>query len=273
MQNEIEKPNASIPELPWEPAPSYCDVSLYRRKIARPLALKLAPILVSLGFSGNGVSWLKLLVGLSGTLFLISLDARIGLVGMLLLHVHFVLDAADGEVARRRGHDGYLAGEYLDKIFDHLPKTAMYFFWGYGAYRLTGSQVPLFCGLFLAAWVIYPRFCLVETLLERLDKAPGVLFRPEFRSALNSAFVRSIKSSATDYVLTLFVHPALNLLTICYILEIFMPRFTAAGFQFSLRFIFIILYTFVSLVNLLRKVVCHFRALNFSHLDPPKGSP
>ncbi|RJP78415.1 MAG: CDP-alcohol phosphatidyltransferase family protein [Candidatus Zixiibacteriota bacterium] len=266
-----ERPRPS--DLPWDPAPPYCDTSLYRRKVARPLARKVAPLLAALGFSGNGVSLLKLLVGLPGALLLVSTDPRVGLLGMLLLQVHFILDAADGDVARRRGQGGNLAGEYLDKLFDHLPKTAMYFFWGWGAFRLTGSAVPLLCGAFLAAWTIYPRFCLVETLLERLDKAPGVLRRPEFRTALGAAFVTTQQRGRADFVLTLLVHPAMNLLTLFFAAEILLPRLTMTGHDLPLRLILLLGYTAVSAANFARKAVHHVRALDFAHLDPPREQP
>jgi len=84
----------------------------------------------------------------------------------------------------------------------------MYFLWGYGTFRLTGSEIPLFLGAFFAAWNIYPRFCGVEVLLERLDKAPWVYQKEPFKRALAGAFVTSAQRGKADYWLTVLVHPA-----------------------------------------------------------------
>ncbi len=245
-------------------APPVHDNSLYRRLIIRPLAKSLAPALHRLGFSGNGVCWLKLGFGLMGALLLASTSALVGFAGMLFLQLNFLLDAADGEVARLRGEAGRLSGEYFDKLCDHLPKTAMYFFWGYGTMHLTGSVLPLFCGAFFAAWNIYPRFCAVETLLERLDKAPFVYDNPAFQKATANSFSVKKERGRADYFLTMLVHPALNLLTLFFLIEIFIPSITLGGDAIPTRYILISAYTIVGIVNFMRKGVRFFRLLDFS---------
>lgn len=245
-------------------APPIYDNSLYRRLIVRPLAKRLAPHLNAMGFSGNGVCWLKLILGLAGAFLLASKSPSVCLVGMVFLQMNFFLDAADGEVARLRGDAGLLSGEYLDKLFDHLPKTAMYFFWGYGTFRLTGSVIPLFCGTFFAAWNVYPRFCGVETLLERLDKTPAVYEKPTFLKALRDSFSVQMDRGRTDFLLTLFVHPAMNLLTIFYLIEIFLPLIPWGNSAFDTRYILLLIYTAVGLINFVRKGIRFFRLLDFS---------
>jgi hypothetical protein len=253
-------------------APPICDASLYRCWIARPIARKLAPLLCTLGVTADGVCWLKLVFGLTGALLLISRSPTYCLTGMLLMQISLWLDAADGDVARWRGTAGRLSGEYVDKLFDHLPKTAMYFCWGYGAFRFTGSQFPLFCGVFLAAWNIYPRFCLVETLLERLDKAPGVIRLSQFNRAVGASFVTERTRGKTDYLLTILVHPAANLLTLFFLFEVLLPRITIFEYTVSTRLILLALYTLVSAANFLRKGIRHFHALEFSYVEKPPGT-
>jgi phosphatidylglycerophosphate synthase len=246
------------------PTPPIYDNSLYRRWIVRPLAAKLAPSFVSAGFTGNRVCWLKLIFGLGGAFILASKSPILCFIGMLFLQLHFLLDATDGEVARLRGEAARLSGEFLDKLFDHLPKTAMYFFWGYGTYRLTGSQLPLFCGAFLAAWTIYPRFCGVETLLERLDKVPGVYHKPEFHRAVGESFVVKEERGRADFFLTILVHPAMNLLTLFFLFEIFRPELSWSGSPYETRYVLLILFVFVALLNFVRKSIKFSRALDFS---------
>jgi phosphatidylglycerophosphate synthase len=249
--------------------PPIVDNSLYRRKIIRPISKFIAPFFSIVGLDANRIGWIKLIFGLAGAFLLASKSATMCFGGMLLMQMHLLLDAVDGEVARLRGTAGWLSGEYIDKLFDHLPKTAMYFFWGYGTFRLSGSQIPLFCGIFLAAWNIYPRFCLVEVLLERLDKAPGVIHNAGFHRALGAAFVTQKSRGRADFFLTMFVHPVANLLTFIFLFEVFLPEIEFLGHTLYIRMILLMLFTSVSVANYLRKATKDFRVLNFSYMEPP----
>jgi len=251
MNDEIKKP------------PPIFDNSLYRLRIVRPIAKKIAPILVKFGLSGNGVCWLKLVLGLAGSIMLASIDIAVCLLGIALMQFYFLLDAADGEVARLIGEAGYLSGEYFDKLADHLPKTAMYFFWGIGGWRISDSMLPLYCGAFFALWNIYPRFCAVETLLERLDKAPEILNNNGFQRAIAAAFVTEKNRGKTDYWLTVFVHPALNALTLLFICELIIPFIIIGGNHYHFRVIGIIIFTLAGIWNFLRKGLRYFKLLNF----------
>ena len=244
-------------------APPIYDNSFYRRELIRPLAKRIAPFLAGAGFSGNGVCWLKFAVGLVGAVMLSSRSPVVCFLGMLGLQLNFLLDAADGEVARLQGEASLLSGEYIDKIFDHFPKTAMYFFWGYGTFRLTGSHIPLFCGMFLAGWNIYPRFCAVETLLERLDKAPEIYRNPAFHQAVRKSFVVQKDRGRADFFLTVLIHPSMNVLTIFYLAEIFYPAVLLSGIPLNTRFLLLCVFTAAGAVNLVRKGVRFFRVLYF----------
>lgn len=243
-------------------APPIVDSSWYRRVVIRPMAKKMAPVFCKMGFSANGVGWLKLILGLAGAGLMASVSPALCLLGALGMQLNFLLDAADGDVARMRGEANKLSGEYLDKLCDHLPKTAMYFCWGYGAYRLTGADLALFCGFFFAAWNIYPRFCGVETLLERLDKAPKVLDRPEFHKAVAGSFVTGKTRGKADYWLTVIVHPAVNAVTMCFLLETIFPGAELFG-TVPLRLVLLYGYTAAGVANFVRKGVRFFGMLEF----------
>jgi hypothetical protein len=245
------------------PAPPIYDNSFYRHRIIRPLAQALSPLFHRIGFSPNGVCWLKLFIGLVGALFLTSVPPEICFIGVILLQIGVLLDAVDGEVARLQGSAGKLAGEYWDKLCDHLPKTAMYFCWGYGAYKLTGWEIPLFCGMILGGWNIYPRFCGVETLLERLDKAPEVQNHPKFPQALAKSFAVNYQRGKIDYWLTVFFHPAINAITICFLIEIIIPSFDISGFEIATRSGLLYIYTAVGLANFVRKGIRFYMILDF----------
>lgn len=216
-----------------------------------------------MGFTAGRVCWLKLLAGLIGAFILSSKSPVLCFIGMLFLQMNFFLDAADGEVARLRGEASKLSGEYIDKLFDYLPKTAMYFFWGFGTFRLTGSYLPLFCGVFFAAWNIYPRFCAVETLLERMDKAPEILNNQKFHESVKKAFVVKKDRGGVDFVLTMFVHPSMNLLTIFFLVEIFIKDAVIMNSSISLRYAFLLVFTFIGIANFVRKGLRFKRSLDF----------
>ena len=246
-----------------ETSPPIFDNSLYRRLIIRPLAKKYAKPLYNMGFTAIRVCWLKLLAGLLGAFILSSKSPILCFIGMLFLQMNFFLDAADGEVARLRGEASKLSGEYIDKLFDHLPKTAMYFFWGFGTFRLTGSYLPLFCGAFFAAWNIYPRFCAVETLLERMDKAPEILNNQKFHESVKKAFVVKKERGGADFMLTMFVHPSMNLLSVFFLVEIFIKEVVIGENTLYLRYALLLIFTLVGIVNFVRKGVRFKRSLDF----------
>lgn len=247
--------------------PPVHDNSLYRRKVIRPLAKRISPAFEKRNFSGNGIGWLKLAFGLLGAGLLASKSVIICLVGMLFIQLNFLLDAVDGEVARLKDQAGKLSGEYWDKLTDLLPKTAMYFLWGFGTFRLTGSYVPLFCGAFFAIWNIYPRYCGLETMLERIDKLPAVYDKEEFHTAVKNSFSVGKNRGISDFYLTILVHPAMNVLTIFFIIEIFKPEFRFAGTpvytQIYTRYLLLLIFTFIGAINFLRKGVRFFRLLDF----------
>jgi len=244
-------------------SPPIFDNSLYRRLIIRPIARKTAPLLVKAGLTENGVCWIKLGTGLAGAVLLANRDIVLCLIGIACLQLNFFLDAADGEVARIRGSAGKLSGEFFDKLTDHLPKTAMYFFWGIGGWRISGSMVPMYCGAFFAVWNIYPRFCAVETLLERLDKMPEVYRKAEFHQAIAASFVTAKNRGKADYWLTVLVHPAVNLLTLLFILEAVIPAVEIGQQDYSLRSMGILAFTLAGIWNFLRKCVRYFKQLDF----------
>jgi len=139
----------------------------------------------------------------------------------------------------------------------------MYFLWGYGTFRLTGSHVPLFCGAFFSIWNIYPRYCGVETLLERIDKMPGIYAHDDFHSAVKKSFSITKNRGVSDFYLTILIHPAMNILTLFFLLEILLPEIKLTGNHIYTRYLFLLIFTFVGAINFLRKGVRFFRLLNF----------
>lgn len=72
----------------------------------------------------NFISFLMILVGLSGSVLILFGDVLVQVAGIILVYVSFLLDKVDGEVARYK-KEFSLLGMYLDEVYHLLVPTAM----------------------------------------------------------------------------------------------------------------------------------------------------
>jgi phosphatidylglycerophosphate synthase len=93
---------------------------LYMRRIS-PYATRL---LLRLGLSANGVTWLMLPSGVLAALSLTLPGLAGALLCVLFIQLQFLFDCADGEVARWRGESS-ATGVYLDRIAHHVTDAAL----------------------------------------------------------------------------------------------------------------------------------------------------
>jgi len=101
-------------------------VSLYSRYVNRPLAGILARRLAS-RVSPNQMSLVSAMFSVAGIMLLAVVRTSwvVGLLVWLLLAVGFVLDSADGQIARLRGASS-TAGEWLDHVLDAVRTVAVH---------------------------------------------------------------------------------------------------------------------------------------------------
>ena len=88
--------------------------------------------------SADAVTTLAITSGVSGALLLLPGTPVTNLLAVLLLQLAYLLDVADGEVARIRG-TASVRGTYLDLIGHVLQNRALYGVVGYMLIRATGS--------------------------------------------------------------------------------------------------------------------------------------
>ena len=112
--NAAQKPGAGVPA--------------YTRWVNRRLARYAAAAAYRLGMSPNGVSVLSLGCSVTGLALLLVLgDKQVlaGVVAAVLLALGYVLDSADGQLARLSGTAGR-SGEWLDHLFDAVRAPAVH---------------------------------------------------------------------------------------------------------------------------------------------------
>lgn len=102
-------------------------VSYYTRGVNRPTGKRLAAVAHLLHLSPNQVSLISGAVTASGIILIATVTPSwsVGLAIWLLLTLGFMLDAADGQLARLRGTSSP-AGEWLDHILDAGKMVAVH---------------------------------------------------------------------------------------------------------------------------------------------------
>jgi len=121
--------------------------SWFDRYIARDLAIRVSWALLHTPITANQVTLLGLLIGLAGC-FAIGLSGPIlYLTGSLLLQIWYVLDKADGQIARYRKTMG-LTGLFFDFIVHHIMHSVIFFALGLYAHQVTGKLLFVVWGFF-----------------------------------------------------------------------------------------------------------------------------
>ena len=102
-------------------------VPAYTRWVNRRLARFAAAAAYTVGLSPNAVTGISAIVSLAGLVLVVALPATpwVGLAVGTLLALGYVLDSADGQVARL-GRRGSPAGEWLDHVVDAIRTPAIH---------------------------------------------------------------------------------------------------------------------------------------------------
>ena len=134
----------------YNPDEKLDDDSLWLVKfVVRPVSFYLSVLFIELSFSANGVTWLSMLLGVIGSLFL-ALGSGFELIGCLLLIIWLVLDHVDGNLARHyKTQSKY--GDFLDTIACYLVLALFPLGLGVGAYFKEESFIIPFYVLLLGA--------------------------------------------------------------------------------------------------------------------------
>jgi phosphatidylglycerophosphate synthase len=132
---EIYRRTKKTPDLWW---------NLY---VCRPLAAVVVWALERTPVTPDQITLVALLVGLSGAALLVAWPGYLGLVlGVLVLEVAYVLDCADGMLARLRGVASP-AGALLDFLMDEIKAFALLGAVAVRLYRERGDVLFLLVGI------------------------------------------------------------------------------------------------------------------------------
>lgn len=118
-------------------------VSIYSRRINRPLGRHVATVAFLIGLTPNQVTTISAVFTFSGIALLAAAPAGVVLgVGVsCLLAVGYAIDSADGQLARLRG-GGTLAGEWLDHVADGVKLASLHVAVLIGWYRFFDLSTP-----------------------------------------------------------------------------------------------------------------------------------
>ncbi len=117
--------------------------------IARQLGYLLSLIVIRLPVSANQVTFISMLVGLTGCWFFTYGELIWNIYGALLLVLSYALDYCDGVIARLKNQSSPY-GAAFDDFVDWLVDTAIFAGLGYGAWIADGNIWWLWLGLIAA---------------------------------------------------------------------------------------------------------------------------
>ena len=97
----------------------------------RPFATLLVKLLYRTNITPNQVTWIALLIGITGTLLFIQGTPEAFFIGAICLIIYDVFDCADGQLARLKG-TGTLTGRIVDGFADYVVAVFTYLGIGFG---------------------------------------------------------------------------------------------------------------------------------------------
>lgn len=139
--------------------------SWYGKKVIRKFSIYITKMLIPLGLTANAVTFIFMLVGLASCVLMAVPSVWSRIAAVISLHVWYLLDHVDGEVARYRKEPS-LTGIFFDGFLHYLIQPLIFICLGAGEYLKTGKMIFVFLGLISGAAVIYiPLLGLLETMV------------------------------------------------------------------------------------------------------------
>jgi phosphatidylglycerophosphate synthase len=195
--------------------------------IARPLSIYITALFLRAGISANQATYIFLLSGIIGSLFLVLSSPWMFVAGMLVMQLWYILDHVDGEIARYRSQTS-LTGVYLDKVSHYISHPFIFLCIGIGLYNSYGS-VLLLTASFVAGYSITMINAIDDVLnsalyhaitFSRKKSAPT-----EAAHAANGNAAPNVFKKAFSALHSLCTFPSvMNLLLAASIIDLFMPR-------------------------------------------------
>ena len=173
-----------MPSFDWDALAARCQKpdahrigNLYARRIVRPLALRITRVVLPWGVSAHGVTLAAWLVGLAAVGALAVGDVAGWLVAAGLLHLSYLLDHVDGQIARGT-NTATLDGVELDYRMHHTLTLLVPTAAGYGLARLVEHDGWLLLGAMwaLGCFLLGSEYDVrAKALFQRLKRVQGEL--------------------------------------------------------------------------------------------------
>lgn len=236
--------------------------TLWNRHVVSHFSLYITKLLLYTPITANQITFLMLLLGIIGPIFLFN---GFFVIGLLLLHLAVVLDNVDGEIARYKNQKSMM-GKYLDGVYHVVVSQFMLFGYAYGIYNLHPSKLLIIFGFLAAAFsksVVLPAiFDVIVTM-----RVWGA--HPPLRTKTDGSEVKEIEGKAETYrspMLKLYSflkefweHPFnLIALTILYIWEVYNLKYIYLP-PYSATVVFFIIYGSFVTLNQLASFIVHTR--------------
>ena len=170
---------------------------LYMELVTMKISIYITKLFLYTGIHADQVTMLMLLLVLAGSGMMAFGPIWLMFAGITLIHFTIVLDNVNGEVARYK-KQGSLMGSFLEEFY-HLFSTPLIFFsFGYGIFRHTGSEIALIFGFLCAVFaspivIIAVKTAVVKKGIDRMESRKKML--PEKYTMLNEEI--NIKGGST----------------------------------------------------------------------------
>lgn len=100
--------------------------NIYSRFIYRKLSPYVTCLFIRLGISASATTWLSVAMAFIGCFLISFSDVRLTLIGLGFIHLWYLLDHVDGEIARLT-KTATVEGKYLDVMLHNLVHPIIYF--------------------------------------------------------------------------------------------------------------------------------------------------
>lgn len=117
--------------------------------VTRQLGYYLSLLFIRLPVSANQVTFLSMIIGLSGSALFLKGEFQSNIYGALLLVLSYALDYCDGVIARLRDQSSAF-GAAFDDFVDWIVDTAFFASLGFGTWSATDENWWLWLGLIAA---------------------------------------------------------------------------------------------------------------------------
>ena len=199
-------------------------------------------MLLDTSISPNQITLLSIAIGIiSSIMFAVAIPTYF-LAGALILELYYVLDAVDGQLARYKKLSS-MTGGYFDYISNYIVPPCVFFCIGLGLVRHSGDILPIvfaFSASVSVSLISILSECKYNVFISALKKASSVKVKKvagERKNVEKSPILRNLFSLLHK----LCTYPTImNIIVLVAVLNLFIPDFKIASFEFSLPYVLVI---------------------------------